>query len=226
VHEPPFRAPIAAVIFDLDGVLVDAEPVHRAASRRLVAPHVLTDAEYAAFIGASIGAFAVWLRERYALREPPEAIAARYDTRVSAELESQRLPAFDGAHALLAALRARGLPLAVASQSLPRWVELTLASAGLAAAFHVVVAADAVARAKPAPDIYMHAAALLGVPAARCLAIEDSIPGVASAVAAGMTVVQSQQASTAVERQPGVFATVASLRVFELGWLDGAAGVP
>lgn len=216
------RESIAAVIFDLDGVLVDAERVHRVASRKLVAPAVLTDEEYAAFIGTSIEAFAVWLRERYALAESPEAIAARYDTLVSAELAAQRLPAFDGAHELIARLRARGLPLAVASQSLPRWVELTLASAGLAGAFDLVVAADAVARAKPAPDIYLHTAALLGAEPTRCLALEDSIPGVAAAVAAGMAVVQSQQAGTAVERQPGVLATIDSLRAFDLGWLDAS----
>jgi len=216
------RASVAAVIFDLDGVLVDAEPVHRVASRRLVAPHVLTDDEYAMFIGTSIGAFAEWLRERYALGESREAIVARYDALVAAELATQLLPAFDGAHELLAALRTRGLSLGVASQSLPRWVELTLASAGLAGAFDVVVAADAVTRAKPAPDIYLHAAALLGAPAERCLAVEDSIPGVASAVAAGMRVVQTQQADTAVARQPSVLATVATLRAFDLDWLDGA----
>jgi HAD superfamily hydrolase (TIGR01509 family) len=215
-------APIAAVVFDLDGVLVDAELVHRVASRRLVAPEMLTDEEYAAFVGTGIEPFAEWVRRRYAVAEPVAAIVARYDALVSAELAAQRLPAFDGAHELLGTLRARGLPLALASQSLPRWVELTLAGAGLARAFDVVLAADAAARAKPAPDLYLHAAARLSVAPARCLAIEDSIPGVAAAVAAGMRVVQSRQASTAVSPQPGIFAAIDSLRAFDLRWLDGA----
>jgi beta-phosphoglucomutase-like phosphatase (HAD superfamily) len=81
------------------------------------------------------------------------------------------------------------------------------------------VTADQVARPKPAPDVYLHAAERLRVPAEACLVVEDSVPGVASARAAGMFVVQTQQASSAVERQPGADEVVASLRAFRLEWL-------
>ena len=76
---PADRArPIEAVIFDLDGVLVDSEPAHRTASRRLVAPAVITDEEYARFVGASLDSYVAWVRERYAPVTTEEELAARY----------------------------------------------------------------------------------------------------------------------------------------------------
>lgn len=213
------------MIFDLDGVLVDSEPAHRAASRRLVAPQEMGDEEYARFVGSATELFAAWIRERYGFDAGVAEIVGRYTALVAEELATRRLAALDGAHALLAALRARGQRLALASQSQPEWVSRTLEHAGLSAAFEVVVAADAVARGKPAPDIYLHTAARLGIAPGRCLVIEDSAPGVAAAAAAaaGMTVVQTRQASTAIELQAGAHVVVETLRAFDFGWLRGAA---
>jgi len=208
-----------AVIFDLDGVLVDSEPAHRAASRVLVAPQEITDKEYARFVGAATASFARWVRDRFHLDASPEEIAARYDGLVREQLLAPLAP-LDGATELLAALTAHGVPLALASQSLPEWVRSTLEGAGLADAFRVVVTAAQVARPKPAPDIYLHAAQQLDVPPAACLVIEDSIPGVASGLAAGMTVIQTRQGSIAVAPQPGVAAVIESLRAFDTGWVE------
>ncbi len=116
---------------------------------------------------------------------------------------------------------ARELRLAVASQSLPAWVTGTLAGARLDGYFDHVVAADAVQRAKPDPEIYLHTAALLGVHPADCLVFEDSVPGVRAGLAAGMTVVQSRQSTMAMPPQPGARHVIGSLRDFNLGWLDG-----
>jgi beta-phosphoglucomutase-like phosphatase (HAD superfamily) len=116
-------------------------------------------------------------------------------------------------------VHARGLPIAVASQSAPAWVRATLRACGLHRAFPVRITADDVPRAKPAPDIYLRAAAELGVDPSRCLAIEDSIPGVRSARAAGMRVVQTRQTAFAAPPQPGAF-VLQSLRAFNPHWLD------
>jgi beta-phosphoglucomutase-like phosphatase (HAD superfamily) len=83
----------------------------------------------------------------------------------------------------------------------------------------IVVAADAVTRGKPEPDIYLHAARLLDVAPGACLVVEDSVPGVQSAEAAGMFVVQTRQASSAVEPQPGARAVIDSIRDFDFAWL-------
>ncbi|MEZ4552852.1 MAG: HAD family phosphatase [Dehalococcoidia bacterium] len=210
---------IEAVIFDLDGVLVDSEPVHHRAMGRLIAPLEVTEEEYALFVGASLEWTIDWLRRRFALIEATDVLAMQYDDLVTEQLLQEPPPPLDGAVELLEELRGRGVRLAVASQSRPRWVRATLDGSGLRRHFDEVVTADEVARAKPAPDVYLHAADRLGVQAGACLVVEDSVPGVASARAAGMFVVQTQQASSAVERQPGADAVVVSLRAFRLDWL-------
>ena len=210
---------IRAVIFDLDGVLVDSEPAHHAATLRLVAPNIVTDEEYAQFVGASVESYAGWVRGRFAIEAGVEEIITRYDELVTEQLVALKLPPLDGAVTLLDSIRKRGLPVAVASQSQPRWVYTTLDGAGLVSHIDIVVAADAVTRAKPEPDIYLHTATLLNIAPEACLVVEDSIPGVQAAHAAGMFVVQTMQASSAVPPQPGAHAVIASLRDFDLGWL-------
>src|SRR5205085_1883264 len=148
-------AVIEAVIFDLDGVLVDSEPAHRKASRRLVAPATMTDEQYARFIGSSVQAFMPWAHDEYMPATPAAIITAQYDRLVEEEVLAQRLPAFDGAIPLLATLRDRGIRLAVASQSLRRWVHATLEAAALTSCFEYVLTAEDVPRPKPAPDIYL-----------------------------------------------------------------------
>jgi HAD superfamily hydrolase (TIGR01509 family) len=211
---------IQALIFDLDGVLVDSEPAHHAATTRLVAPEVVTDEEYAQFVGSSVEWFAGWVRDRFHLEATTEEIIAQYDDLVVEGIVALKLQPLDGVVALIDAVRGRELPVAVASQSRPRWVYTTLDGAGLMSHIDIVVSADAVTRAKPEPDIYLHTAKLLGVPPEACIVVEDSVPGVQSAHAAGMFVVQTQQASSAVERQPGAREVIASMRDFDLGWLS------
>lgn len=216
---PRRRRRIEAVIFDLDGVLVDSEPAHQSATTQLVAPGAVTDEEYARFVGASVEWFAEWVRERFSLDLTVDEVIARYDELVTEQLVALQLQPLDGVVALLDAIRARELPVAVASQSQPRWVFTTLDGAGLVPHIDLIVAADAVARAKPEPDIYLHAAKLLDIAPGACLVVEDSVPGVQSANAAGMFVVQTRQASSAVEPQPGAHEVIDSMRDFDLDWL-------
>ncbi|MBD0349504.1 MAG: HAD family phosphatase, partial [Thermoleophilia bacterium] len=103
-------------------------------------------------------------------------------------LESELTP-FDDAIATARQLDARGIPVAIASSSPRERLDRTLRAAGLEELFHVTVAGDEVERGKPAPDLFLAAARRLGVPPEDCVAVEDSPPGVESALAAGMTVV-------------------------------------
>lgn len=214
---------IQAVIFDLDGVLVDSEPVHWRASGRLFAPHELKMEDYEPFVGLAIEPYMAWAREHFRLDASVVELTARYAEAVTAELEAAPIPALDGARELIAAARARGLRVGLCSQSIASWVHPTLRAAGLDGSFDAVVTGDDVERAKPEPDIYLHAARLLGAEPEACVAIEDSPAGVRSAAAAGMLVVQSRQASSAAPPQPGAHMVVGSLRDVDLDRLPGAA---
>ena len=214
---------IEALIFDLDGVLVDSEPVHWRASHRLFAPHELTMEEYEPFVGLAIEPYMAWALERFGLDATVEELIERYAESVTAEIESAPIPALDGARELIAAARERGLRVGLASQSIAEWVHPTLRAANLDGSFDVVVTGDDVERPKPQPDIYLHTARLLGVAPGACLAIEDSPAGVQSAAAAGMRVVQSRQASSAAPPQAGAHVVVGSLREVDLDRLPDAS---
>jgi HAD superfamily hydrolase (TIGR01509 family) len=176
-----------AVIFDLDGVLVDSEPVHFEVLRELLGSDGLdlTPEMNREFIGRSdVFAFETLVRRHRLPRPVPEYLEA-YERAIVAALSAPR-PAADGATRLISELRQRGCRLAVASSSRTSWVRTTLDSIGLAGAFDAVVCGDAVEHTKPAPDIYLLAARLVKVGPYRCVAVEDSPAGVAAARSAGM----------------------------------------
>jgi HAD superfamily hydrolase (TIGR01509 family) len=178
----------AAIVFDLDGVLVDSERVWDEVRRQLVADRggTWTDAATTAMQGMSTPEWAAYLGSLGAAGTPAElagavvtAMAARY---------REHVPLLPGAVPAVVALADRW-PLAVASSSPPELIRVVLAAAGVAARFRVVVSSEEVARGKPAPDVYLAAADRLGVDARSCVAVEDSANGLRSAAAAGMTVI-------------------------------------
>jgi len=192
----PRPAP-SAVIFDCDGTLVDSEPLSRRAWEATLAPHgyAVTDADLAALIGLPYATVHAYFAERVPGLPGIDAVSAAFSgaffTLIDAELEP-----FEDALALVAALADAGLPVAVASSSRRERLDRTLAIAGLTRAFPVSIAGDEVVRGKPAPDMFLEAARRLACPPERCAVIEDSSPGVAAAVEAGMVCV-------AIARAPG-----------------------
>ncbi len=189
----------AAVIFDMDGLLADTERLRLAAvgcvlrERRGVE---LSHDAAAALVGLRTDDIWTQLRARYALtasvKELEAAHAAAYDPLLRAQVE-----AMPGAHETVVALRARGHPLAVASASPRRQVLAVLDRLGLRSIIGVVAAGDEVTHDKPAPDVYLLTTARLGADPARCVAVEDSGPGVAAAKAAGLRVVAVPSPATA-----------------------------
>jgi HAD superfamily hydrolase (TIGR01509 family) len=184
------RARLAAVIFDCDGTLVDSEPLARVAWERSLAPHgyEIDDGEYAALVGLPYLRVHGFFAERIPGLEAPDAFWDAYSGRLF-ELIDRELVVFEDALETVRGLAAHGLAVAVASSSPRARLDRTLARAGLSDAFAVTVAGDEIAHAKPAPDMFLEAAARLDVAPARCAAIEDSAPGVAAGLAAGMTTV-------------------------------------
>jgi HAD superfamily hydrolase (TIGR01509 family) len=181
---------LAAAIFDCDGTLVDSEPLARTAWARSLAPHgyEIDDAEYAGLIGRPYAQVHGFFAERIPGMEPLDVFWDGYSARLFELIDSELVP-FEDALEAVRDLGARGLAVAVASSSPRARLDRTLARAGLADAFAVSVAGDEVEHGKPAPDMFLAAAERLGVEPGRCAAIEDSAPGVAAALAAGMTTV-------------------------------------
>ncbi len=178
-----------AVVFDLDGVLVDSEPVWEQVRRGLVAErggHWVPGAQQA-LMGMSTPEWARYLSRDLGVGLPPDQVAAEVTDRMVARY-AEHVPLLDDAAETVRRLAARW-PLGLASSSPPRLIETVLAAAGLRACFQAVLSTEQVARGKPAPDIYQAVTAALGHPASACAAVEDSSNGLRSAAAAGLQVI-------------------------------------
>jgi HAD superfamily hydrolase (TIGR01509 family) len=180
---------IEAVIFDLDGVLIDSERVWDEARREFVVEqggrwHEDAQRE---MMGMSSTEWSAYMRDRLGVNLPPAQISQEVVMRLG-RLYRANLPLLPGSREAVERL-ARRWPLGLASSSNRELIDLVLDQAGLASSFRVTVSSEEVARGKPAPDVYLEAARRLGVAAGRCAAIEDSRNGILSAAAAGMRVV-------------------------------------
>jgi HAD superfamily hydrolase (TIGR01509 family) len=180
---------IEAVVFDLDGVLLDSEQVWDEVREELVKErggrwHEQAQTE---MMGMSSVEWSRYMHEELDLPEPPEEISAEVVQRLE-EVYRKRLPLIDGAREAVERLAARW-PLGLASSSNREVIDLVLDLSGLARFFRVTVSSEEVPRGKPAPDVYLEAARGLGVPPDRCAAVEDSHNGIRSAKAAGMRVI-------------------------------------
>ena len=182
---------VLAAVFDNDGLLLDTEEAWTRAEVRLFPGHgsVFTMDHKRDLIGSSHTVAATKLEAMLGLPGQGEALRDELVVLVHEEAVAEPILPRPGAVDLLDALGAAGVPIGLASNSLRPFVDLVLASAGLADRFHVVVSGDEVARPKPAPDLYLAACAGLGVDPSAAVALEDSPTGVASARAAGMRVI-------------------------------------
>ncbi|MFF4117028.1 HAD family hydrolase [Streptomyces sp. NPDC001714] len=177
-----------AVIFDLDGTLVDSEPNYYEATRQMLAEHGVTDftwAEHERLVGISTLETVTLLRDRHGLRPPVAELLAETNRRYL-ELARTGTRAYPEMRKFVELLAAEGVPSAVASGSSPEAIEAILAGTGLGAYLRTAVSADEVPRGKPAPDVFLEAARRLGAAPADCVVLEDAAPGVAAAHAAGM----------------------------------------
>ncbi len=180
---------VTAVIFDLDGVLVDSEQLWDSARRELVRERGGTwrDDATRAMMGMSAPEWSAYVREQLGVDMEPTAISDAVVERL-ARLYRERLPLLPGARAAVVAASERW-PLGLASSSNREIIDLVLELAELTSCFAATVSSEEVARGKPAPDVYLEAARRLRVAPAACAAVEDSTNGLRAAAAAGMTVV-------------------------------------
>jgi len=181
-------AAMQAVIFDVDGLLLDSEAVYRQSWTEAAAAQdfTLTPERYASFIGQRIP----WCEEQLAVLAGPGFDLGAFRAAWRAgwrEIARHGVAPKPGALALVAALRAQGIPCGVATSSARAEAELSLAA--WISHFDAVVTGDQVVNGKPAPDIYLLAAERLAIAPQRCLALEDSSNGARAALNAGMRLI-------------------------------------
>jgi mannitol-1-/sugar-/sorbitol-6-/2-deoxyglucose-6-phosphatase len=190
VSDPDPR-PIEAVVFDMDGVLLDSEPIWRAVEREVfggLGIHV-TDDDLRETMGVRIADVVARWHRRHPWSEPSrETVADTVVERVARTIEEGGT-LHPGVREAIESFDASGVRLALASSSPMRLIRAVLRMGRLEDRFEVAVTAEDDERGKPDPAVYLRAARELGVPPERCLAIEDSINGVRSAKAAGMVCV-------------------------------------
>ncbi len=178
---------LRAVIFDLDGLMVDSETLAMAAWDQVVSRygHRMTIPFYRTLIGLRVSDSAQIVCQHFGLPIGPDEAMAERD-RLFLESLPTKLQAQSGLYALVDALTAREIPLGIATSGHRRYVRMALDVLGLEDRFEAVAMGDEVARGTPAPDVYLLAAQRLGIPPADCLALDDAPQGVAAACAAGM----------------------------------------
>ncbi|MTD58683.1 HAD family hydrolase [Amycolatopsis pithecellobii] len=177
-----------AVVFDLDGVLVDSERTWDEVRRAVVAGHGghWTDAATRAMQGMSTPEWARYLVEELGARLTPERVAQVVIDEM-AKRYAEGPPVLPGAPETVRAVAER-YPVAIASSSPPVLITAFLSATDLTGLVRVAVSSEQVAAGKPAPDVYLRAAELLAVRPGNCAAVEDTTNGMRSALAAGMTV--------------------------------------
>ncbi|MFD0313397.1 HAD family hydrolase [Streptomyces flavalbus] len=177
-----------AVIFDLDGTLVDSEPLYYEAGRLTLAEHGVPDfswADHERYVGISTQETVTDWKRRYGITASvPELLAAKNHRYLALARDGLRV--YPRMREFVELLADEGVPMAVASGSSPEAIAAVLAGTGLDRWLRTVVSADEVPYGKPAPDVFLEAARRLGVDPARCVVVEDAPAGAAAAHAAGM----------------------------------------
>jgi HAD superfamily hydrolase (TIGR01509 family) len=178
---------IEAVIFDMDGVLVDSEPLHLEATNTILGQFGLhyTEEEIKPYLGMDERSFWAEMREKHGLEADPEGLGKE---RIAEAVRMIRegLQPMPGVPEVITGLHMRGLTLAVATSSARIVAEATLDEIGLMNSFRAVITADDVARAKPDPAIFLKAAEAIDCLPETCMVIEDSPNGIDAAVRARM----------------------------------------
>lgn len=187
-----------AVIFDMDGVLIDSQPLHYEIDIR-----VLKACGYEAELSTvvpytGIGNPDRWplYKENLQLSQEPEQLIEMAEETMRELFTNVELKPIEGIPTLLDGIKAMGIKMGIASSSPHELIELVISKTGLSGRFDFIVSGEDVDEGKPAPDIYLKAAEKAGVPASMCIAIEDAPAGIAAAKTAGCVCIAYENPNT------------------------------
>lgn len=204
---------IEAIIFDMDGVLVDSEPFHIEIEKRQFERNklIVSAEEHLNYMGMASDVMWRTIVNKHQLNIPVEELIDQNRTesiRYFSELAT--IPVMPGLIELLEMLKGKNYPMAVASSSFPEIIELILKKTELRDYFRVVVSSQEAGKSKPEPDVFLLAAKKLGVPPTNCIVIEDSFNGIAAAHAANMHCVAYQGPGSNPQQQKEADAVITS----------------
>jgi HAD superfamily hydrolase (TIGR01509 family) len=181
---------IKAVIFDMDGVIVDSEPLHYEAHNILLGSygHSLSDEHIRKYAGINSRVLYTQLKEKLNLPQDVDALVMK-KKEIFLMLAAKKLKLMPHATEFIGFVKANGFKVAIASSGLREQIHAMLNKFGLLKHFETIVSVDDVKNAKPHPEIYLEAIRRLGLKSSECIAIEDSDKGIASAKQAGLKVI-------------------------------------
>lgn len=216
------------IIFDFDGVLIDSEPLYLKSVNVILAEcgaPQLSASEYERWIGST--ATRTWeaLTRENNLPEPAQHYQDRYEAVIEGVLKSE-LFIKPEAEELLGVVERRGIPRGIATASRRKWLTIKLEKLGLTDFFDVAVCSTDVRRTKPAPDIYLKAAELMGLDPADAVAIEDSPAGIKAAKGAGIRTIGLRTGMTANLDISKADEIIESLREFDVDRYFGQGAEP
>lgn len=195
---------IEAIIFDMDGTLVDTEPFNTEIEKSLFKLNKIeiSEEEHQKYIGVASDAMWLEIAKRNKLQIPvSELIEQNHKESFRYLSEVEQIPIMPGLVDLLEKLQTKKYPMAVASSSTPEIIDLILKKTNLKNYFQVIVSAQETGKSKPEPDVFLLAAEKLGIKPVNCLAVEDSENGIKAAIAAGMTCVAYQSPDADPQKQ-------------------------
>jgi beta-phosphoglucomutase family hydrolase len=179
---------VKAVIFDLDGTLVDSEPNYSEADDKMLAEYGIAELDTEMknkYVGIGTKEMMEDIKKIYHINESIANLVAKKN-KYYLEIAKKNTPVFPEMHKFLKFLKSNNYPLALASGSSPEIIDTVLTITKLKEYFDVVLSAEQVENGKPAPDVFLEAAKQLGVASENCLVVEDSQPGVEAAKNASM----------------------------------------
>lgn len=180
-----------AVIFDMDGVLIDSQPFHYKADINTMREYGIFEDQkfYEAFAGTTTSDRMKILKDMFSLDAGVEEMTARREQMILDIMRDEKVCAIKGIPELLKSIKSKGMKTSVASSSSYELINMILSKLGIAEYFDSITSGADVKRGKPAPDVFILAAKRIGVLPDRCVVVEDSENGVKAAVSAGMTAV-------------------------------------
>ncbi len=207
-----------ALIFDLDGVIIDSEPVHFESDRMTMREYGIDIADEILnrYVGVTNPVMWAEIKEIYSLSCPVDELLHK---QLKYKLElfgTEKLEAIDGIFDLIGLLKEKGIKVGLASSSPRGFIELILKNLGIIGFFDGIVSGEDVLKSKPAPDIFLKAAALLEVEPGACLVIEDSEHGVKAAKSAGMKCIGYANANSGNQDLSAADLCVASIRDIDM----------